>query len=171
MTRKPRGPATGPRVTLLGAGQTVDSRALDALRAEKSPKTAPGRQRASEARERVVDAVYAMVLAGMSEKRFQALVVSSLRCRGWTVWTVPNMRQTTAGLPDLLCLHDDIPRVLAWELKAVRTRVTPRQAAVIARLARVPGIDARIVRPADWVELRQWLDDGMPAHQTPAGGI
>lgn len=91
------------------------------------------------------------LLATMPEREFQRHVVAALRRRGWTVWVVPNMRLTTAGLPDVVAWHPNQPgRLLAWELKSQTGRVKPSQRAALAHLATIPGVDARIVRPADW---------------------
>lgn len=166
--RKPRGPVTRPGYLPLGTGQAV-GRASHALGTPGEPKRLEVTQNArqaqkmasdtSEARERVVDAIYAVVLAGMSEKRFQALIVSALRHRGFTCWTIPNMRQTTAGWPDLVFWHPSFPgRLWAWELKTVRGRATPKQQRTIDHLRTVSGIDARIVRPQDWSKLRDDID-------------
>ena len=97
----------------------------------------------------------------MSERQFQKLVVDVLRSLGWVVWVVPNMKLTTAGLPDLLFWHPSWPGVLhAWELKTRKGAVTPAQRAALAHLATVSGVDARIVRPSDWPALRDGLMAG-----------
>lgn len=95
----------------------------------------------------------------LSERQFQAILRGTLEGCGFVVWTVPNMKLTTAGLPDLTFWHPARPGVLhAWELKRERDyRVTPAQRAAIAHLSTVPGIDARIVRPSQWPELRDSL--------------
>lgn len=92
-------------------------------------------------------------LSALSERAFQAMVVAGLRERGWLVWVVPNMRMTAAGLPDVVAVHPDRDVCLFWELKTQRGRVRPAQTVALAALARVPGIDARILRPTDWAEL------------------
>lgn len=98
------------------------------------------------------------LLDSMSEREFQAMILAGLRQRGWICWTVPNMRQTTAGLPDILAIHVRHDVLVAWELKTETGRPTPTQRAVLAVLANVPGIDARIVRPSTWPLLRDALD-------------
>jgi hypothetical protein len=51
--------------------------------------------------------------------------------------------------------------LLFWELKSQRGRIRPEQQNVIQYLQMVAGdIDARIVRPADWPQLRDALDAG-----------
>ena len=95
----------------------------------------------------------------LTERQFQASVRGTLEQIGYTVWTVPNMKLTTAGLPDILAYHPGRPGVLlAWELKRQqRYTVTAKQRAALAHLATVPGVDARIVRPAEWPALRDEL--------------
>ncbi len=94
------------------------------------------------------------VLRALSERDFQKQVVEGLTQRGWVVWVVPDMRKTRRGLPDILAIHFQKPgRLLAYELKAERTRIRPEQTLAIAHLSTVPGIDARIVRPSDWAQL------------------
>jgi len=107
----------------------------------------------------------AVILSAMSERVFQAHVVTALKDRGYLVWTVPDMTKTARGLPDVIAVHPTrVPRrVLFYELKSQRGRVRPEQADALAALSDVHGVDARIVRPADWPELRDALDSGEPA--------
>jgi hypothetical protein len=109
------------------------------------------------------------ILASMSEKEFQRAVVKTLKRQGWRVFVVPDMRKTLAGLPDLLAIHARHHILLAWELKATKTRVTDMQLATLATLAFVPGVDARIVRPKDWDALRDaiWSADPVAALTAP----
>ena len=73
------------------------------------------------------------------------------------MFIVPDMRMTSAGLPDLLCLHAGREVMLAWEIKTERGKPTAIQRAVLAVLEGIPGVDARVVRPSDWRELsEQW---------------
>lgn len=99
------------------------------------------------------------ILTAMSERDFQKHVVDALRRRGWLVFIVPDMRKTTAGLPDLLCLHAGHTVLLAWELKRESGKPTPIQRAVLALLGGIPGVDARIVKPSTWPALRDGLLD------------
>jgi hypothetical protein len=96
-------------------------------------------------------------LAALSEREFQALVVDGLKDRGYWVWHVVDSRLMAAGLPDLLFYHPERPGVLfAWELKRQRGGVvSTEQATALDHLRTVPGIDARIVRPADWDVLKE----------------
>ena len=99
-----------------------------------------------------------LVLDALTEAQFQRMVRAYLAACGYVVWTFPIMKRTTAGVPDLTFFHPGRPgRLYCWELKRQRGRVRPEQAVAIAHLSTVPGIDARIVRPADWPALREEL--------------
>lgn len=93
------------------------------------------------------------ILASLSEREFQRHVVDGLKQRGFLVWTIPDMRKTTAGLPDIIAVHPTrVPRrVLFWELKTATGRVRPEQRRALAALSDVYGVDARVIRPADWL--------------------
>lgn len=100
---------------------------------------------------------------GVSEAEFQRTVIEALDLFGWE-WLHCRRsigrggRHVTAtsvsGWPDLLCWRPG--RVIALELKSDTGRVTPEQRRVLASLT-AAGIDARVVRPADWVELVEVL--------------
>lgn len=155
--RKPRPPrlrSGQAGLTQLGAGSSA-GRSYCALEARTATKDPAG---------------VSPVLYAMSERVFQAHVVAGLRNRGWRVFIVPDMRKTTRGLPDLICVHPERKgRMLAWELKSQTGRVRPEQRQIINCLATVPGVDARIVRPTDWPALLDWLD-ATPAHGREPGG-
>lgn len=146
-----RGPATATTPPYaLGAGRMPDSRTLAVPRTDASPEKV---------------SVVSAALRGLSERAFQAHIRGYLEQRKWVVWVVPNMKLTTAGLPDLLFWHPARPgRLFAWELKReVDYRVTPAQRRAIDHLATVPGIDARIVRPSQWPALRDLVLEHAPA--------
>ncbi|MDQ3125222.1 MAG: hypothetical protein M3Q74_06405, partial [Pseudomonadota bacterium] len=105
-----------------------------------------------------------------SEAQLRRAVLDAAALFGWTVHEVPekaymvlaklareNPRQgrlvPRRGFPDLLLLRagseGEPARMLALELKSARGAVRPEQAAVLALLGAVPGVDARVVRPAD----------------------
>ena len=102
-------------------------------------------------------------LLALSEREFQRIVRAALEVRGFVVWSFPEMRMTTAGVPDLICWHERLPGLLVvLELKRERgARTTPAQTAALAHLATVPGVDARILRPSGWPALRDWIDSVM----------
>ncbi len=96
--------------------------------------------------------------SALSERQFQRIVRACLEQFGYVVWAFPEMRMTAPGVPDLLFWHPRRPgRFWAYELKSVKGRVRPEQREAIEHLATVPGIDAQIVRPADWPALRDEL--------------
>ena len=115
------------------------------------------------------------ILAAMSEAEFQKLVVDGLRSRYYAVWTVPDMRRTTAGLPDIIALGpmfgpgSDRPRLLFYELKREKGRVRPEQQAVIECLQLVTVVDARILRPSGWDAVRDALDTAAPSLSSARG--
>lgn len=99
-----------------------------------------------------------VVLGAMSEAELQRHVTSALTERKWEWWHNPDSRRVNAGLPDILALHPTIPVQLALELKGPKTPVTRKQRQVIELLARIPGVYARIVRPADWPAVLEEID-------------
>lgn len=98
-------------------------------------------------------------LVSLTEAQFQRMVRAELDRWGFKVWVFPIMKRTLAGVPDLTFFHAGLPgRLWAWELKRQnRAVISPAQQVAIAHLATVPGIDARIVRPTDWPDLRDAL--------------
>jgi hypothetical protein len=102
-----------------------------------------------------------------TERQFQALVRGALESRGFVVWVVPNMKLTTAGLPDILAWSPRLPGLLlALELKREHDfRVTPKQRAALAHLETVEGVLARIVRPSEWPGLRDTIDAMLAARE------
>lgn len=110
-----------------------------------------------------ISAVPLAVLAAMSERAFQAHVRTGLEARGWLVFAIPDMRRTRAGWPDLIAVHPTYApgghaSLLAWELKTEKGRVRPDQERVLQALARIDGIDVRVVRPQDWAWISRVMD-------------
>lgn len=101
------------------------------------------------------DGVRAVLLDAMSEREFQKHVRESLEARGWLCFVIPDMRRTRAGWPDILAVLPGHPCLLAWELKTQTGHVRPDQETVLIALSDVPGVDARIVRPRDWLWLKE----------------
>ncbi len=102
----------------------------------------------------------ATILDAMSEAEFQRLVVAGLKQRGYLVWHVVDARLMAAGLPDVIAAHPTrVPRrLLMWELKRAKGgRVSPEQKAALAALSDVFGVDARVLRPADWLLAKELL--------------
>lgn len=128
---------------------------------QSAPKRQLAGRRASEPSKPTVDTSgsstghRSALYDAMSEREFQKHVVDGLKQRGFIVWVVPNMRMTVAGLPDVIAVHPDRAPLLMWELKTQKGRIRPAQKAALACLMKIPGIDARIVRPSDWPTLSE----------------
>lgn len=114
------------------------------------------RQRPAQAR--TAPSAADLVLGAMPEAAFQREVMEALKRRGWAAYHVPDSRRMAAGLPDVLAIHPGIPRLIALELKGKRTPITDTQRLVIEIMGRVPGVYARIVRPADWPAVLEEID-------------
>ena len=96
----------------------------------------------------------------MLEADLQATIVEAMQLRGFRVahfrpartdrgWRTAGSYDA-AGFPDLIAVRG--PRCLAWELKSERGTVAVEQSEWIRALRRVPGVDARVIRPdqLDW---------------------
>jgi hypothetical protein len=103
------------------------------------------------------------VYGAMSERELTRHVRESLEDRGFVIWHVVDSRLVASGLPDIIAYSASLPAmVLLWELKTGRGRLRAAQARALAHLRTVPGIDARIVRPADLPWLLAALDSDDP---------
>jgi hypothetical protein len=87
----------------------------------------------------------------LSEKQFQAQVTALARLAGWKVFHTYDSRRSPHGFPDLVLVR--APRVIFCELKSAAGRPTPAQVAWLADLARCPGVETYLWKPADWDEL------------------
>lgn len=78
-----------------------------------------------------------------SESQFQSWVTGTAKAHGWVVWHVPTPMRPIAGgkfvpdargrgLPDLIMLHDDPPRLIFAELKDADGRLSPEQQTFLA---------------------------------------
>lgn len=95
----------------------------------------------------------------MSEADLQSAILDVARLRGWRcihfrpartasgTWVTP--LQGDRGWPDLTLCRP--PRLLVLELKAATGRMEAGQAEWLAALAGC-GVEARVVRPADWLD-------------------
>lgn len=93
--------------------------------------------------------------APLTEAQWQERVVDLATWRGWRTFHVYDSRRSTAGWPDLILCRGD--RMLAWELKRDTGRATRQQLEWLAALSLIPGVDARVVRPADWPLVQELL--------------
>lgn len=116
------------------------------------------------------------------ENQWQHVVVHLAKKSGWMVNHVrpasfregQHSTPTTArGVPDLMLCHPEWHMLVFLELKGPRTPVRPDQKQWINALAGVPGVIAKVVRPADFqmvVALLVWgrnTEGGMYATQRP----
>jgi 5-methylcytosine-specific restriction endonuclease McrA len=84
----------------------------------------------------------------ITEAEFQRQVVELARLLGWWTYHTHDSRQSNAGFPDLVLIRSD--RIVFAELKSRRGKVRPEQQLVLDLLARVPGVESYLWRPADW---------------------
>lgn len=83
----------------------------------------------------------------VSEKEFQAAVVSLAKRNGWRVYHTHDSRKSEAGFPDLVMVRAG--RLIIAELKAASGKVAAAQQNWIDDL-RSCGLDVRVWRPSDW---------------------
>lgn len=97
----------------------------------------------------------------MTEAELQSLVTDAAAIGGWRVahfrpartdrgWRTAGQYQHQ-GFPDLVMVRGR--ELLFWELKPDKGKVAVEQTEWLRWLARVPCVDARVIRPADldWV--------------------
>lgn len=93
--------------------------------------------------------------AAMSESDFQAQVIAYAEALGWHVYHTQDSRRSNPGWPDLAMVRGH--RLILWELKTEKGRVTPEQRDYIARLRDVKTVYAGIRRPSDWPWIEKTL--------------
>jgi hypothetical protein len=93
--------------------------------------------------------------AAMSERDFQAQVIAYAELLGWMVYHTHDSRRSNPGWPDLALVRGH--RLLLWELKSEKGRVSPEQQDYIVRLIQVRVVEAGILRPSDWPEIEETL--------------
>jgi hypothetical protein len=84
----------------------------------------------------------------LTEKQFMAQVIRLARLRGWLLYHPFDSRRSAAGYPDLTLVRGQ--RLIFAELKSEDGRLTPAQAAWLAALRAVPGVEVHIWHPAVW---------------------
>ena len=87
----------------------------------------------------------------MREADLMATVVQAARYLGYAVYHTADSRRSQPGFPDLTLVRDG--RLVFLELKTEKGRVRPEQEIWLEMLAEVPGVVARVVRPADLDEI------------------
>ena len=102
----------------------------------------------------------AVYLASISEAEFQQSVVEFLESMGYVVWYArDSRRQQLESWVDVWAIKAGRP-MICWEIKTQTGRLRPErwrkgrripgQAEVLGILARVPGVWAMCLRPAEW---------------------
>jgi uncharacterized protein YfaT (DUF1175 family) len=90
----------------------------------------------------------------LTERQFQARVVTYARIMGWRCYHQFDSRRSEAGWPDLVLIRR--PRVVFVEVKAQRTPITTAQRECLG-LLRSCAQEAYVVRPSDWPALEKLL--------------
>ena len=91
----------------------------------------------------------------LTERAWQSLVLELARANHWRSYHVYDSRRSSPGFPDL-CLVRGAACIMA-ELKTDTGRLSKAQAAWIAALDVVPGIEAVIWRPRHWATVEEKL--------------
>jgi len=89
------------------------------------------------------------------ERDLQETLVAAARYLGWASYHTYDSRRSQAGFPDLTLVRDG--RLVFLELKTEKGRLRPEQQTWLDALAEVPGVVARVVRPADLDDVLDWL--------------
>lgn len=114
-----------------------------------------------------MSAARARLLDTMPEAELLDCVLTGLRQRGFICWHVVDSRLMSAGLPDVIAVKLGGP-LLCWELKSSTGRVRPAQRRALDAFASATGVDARVIRPADWDVLSR-ADTGWQGWQLQKG--
>ena len=77
---------------------------------------------------------------------------------GWLIYRAQFSMYSSRGFPDLFMLRKGV--AFAWELKGAKGKTTEAQEEFLRKLALVPGVDARVIRPADLEQAYQALVTG-----------
>ncbi len=84
-----------------------------------------------------------------SEKEFQDRVIELAQVNGWLAYHTHDARRSQPGFPDLVLVHARSKRILFWELKSAKGRVSVAQSAWLVAL-KACGLVAVVMRPSDW---------------------
>ena len=91
----------------------------------------------------------------MTEKELSRQIVREAKNCGWLVARTWLSKFSPAGEPDLRMVRNG--KLLFWELKSDKGKVSTSQQEWLDALALVPGIDVRVVRPTDLEEAYRFL--------------
>jgi hypothetical protein len=97
----------------------------------------------------------ARVLTAQSETQFQAAIMRTAKLFGWLAYHPWLSVKSAPGWPDVTLVKPG--RMLMFEVKSEKGRLTTTQAAWLEILNTVPGITARCVRPSDWGDIVELL--------------
>lgn len=95
----------------------------------------------------------------MTEKELRQSIVSAARDCGYLTYFTWTSLHSPKGMPDLILCRP--PTLFFWELKSAKGTPSLAQLEWIEALKQVPGVDARIVRPADLEAAYQCLVSGV----------
>lgn len=100
---------------------------------------------------------------GLSEKEFQAQVLSLARIGRWRVYHTFDSRRSEPGFPDLVLVRGE--RMIFAELKTEKGRVSAAQKGWLTALGVVadwPGspLEVELWRPSDWDDIVRTLTAG-----------
>lgn len=92
----------------------------------------------------------------MTEDQLQEAITGMLDAYGIPWHHETDSRKSKRGLPDLLIFGR---RIVFWELKRQKGRVTPEQHALLTRIVRAENGSARVVRPIDLLDgsVQAWV--------------
>ena len=82
-----------------------------------------------------------------TEKKLQATIRKAALDCGWKFYHTQVSLYSARGFPDLVMVKNG--RLLLWELKGPHGKPSSAQLEWIEALKAVPGVDARLVYPAD----------------------
>jgi len=83
----------------------------------------------------------------LTEKEFQASVISLAKLHGWKVYHTFDSRKSEKGFPDLILLRG--LKLLAIECKTTTGKVTEEQANWLIAFSHVERVEAMVLRPAE----------------------
>ncbi|KKL75268.1 hypothetical protein LCGC14_2056560 [marine sediment metagenome] len=95
----------------------------------------------------------------MTEKKLSQNIVNEARDLGWLVNRPWLSIYSPKGYPDLTMVRGG--KILFWELKTAKGKVSAAQQEWLDALALVPGVDVRVVRPDDLEEAYRILVEGL----------
>lgn len=89
------------------------------------------------------------------EGKFQAAVIAKAKECGWTVYHTYDSRRSEDGWLDLAICRP--PRLLFWELKSEKGKLTPAQKKWLNLLRKCDGVEADAFWPKDWERIVKLL--------------